>query len=60
MTTVIKNWVIITVGLHIIAAVWLVALNPESVGQWEAQRDIGYESIWSEYVSDCDCTQPLE
>lgn len=60
MTTVIKNWVIITVGLHIIATVWLVALNPESVGQWEAKRGIGYESIWNEYVSDCDCTQPLE
>ena len=60
MTTVIKNWVIITVGLNIIAAVWLVVFNPESVGQWEAQRDIVYESIWSEYVSDCDCTQPLE
>lgn len=34
--------------------------NPELVGYWQAQRDIAYDSIWIEYISDCDCAQPLE
>lgn len=59
--TSIGKWLILVICLIIIQLyVWMVALNPESVGRWEAKRDIGYESIWSEYVSDCDCTQPLE
>lgn len=59
--TSIGKLVILVICLIIIQLyVWMLALNPESVGQWEAKRDIGYESIWSEYVSDCDCTQPLE
>jgi hypothetical protein len=45
--------VILTIGL-------LYITNPTAVGYWQAQRDIGYDSIWSEYVSDCDCTEALE
>lgn len=37
-----------------------VLANPAAVGQWKAKVDIGYDSIWSEYVSDCDCTETLE
>jgi hypothetical protein len=40
-------------------AVW-VRMFPEQVGQWEANRDIGYDSIWGEYWMDCDCTEVLE
>ena len=46
--------------IAIIAIIFWVRLNPEGVGQWKAQMDIGYDSIWSEYVSDCDCMEPLE
>jgi len=45
----------------IVLVVTVIALdNPEKIGQWKAQMDIGYDSIWSEYVSDCDCTEALE
>lgn len=50
-----------TVCLLFASFVALIALtNPEAVGEWEAKRDIGYDSIWSEYIMDCDCTEPLE
>jgi hypothetical protein len=46
------------------ATLWLVMLvaifSPEVVGEWQAQRDIAYDSIWSEWVVDCDCTEILE
>jgi hypothetical protein len=35
-------------------------LDPTSLGEWKAKMDIGYDSIWSEYVYDCDCTEELE
>ncbi len=35
-------------------------LNPEAVGHWQAQKDVAYDTIWGEWVSDCDCTEPLE
>lgn len=34
--------------------------HPEKIGQWKARMDIGYDSVWSEYMSDCDCTESLE
>ncbi len=37
-----------------------VLLDPTSLGEWKAKLDIGYDSIWSEYVYDCDCTEELE
>jgi hypothetical protein len=43
-----------------ILVIMIVVFEPKVVGQWEAQRDIAYDAIWSEYVSDCDCTQLLE
>jgi len=38
----------------------IVVTEPETIGQWKAQMDIGYDSIWAEYVYDCDCTEALE
>lgn len=46
--------------LIVFAMVVLWIDNPEMVGQWKAQMDIGYDSIWAEYVMDCDCTESLE
>lgn len=34
--------------------------QPELLGHWQAQKDIAYDSIWAEWISDCDCTEPLE
>jgi hypothetical protein len=46
------------------ATLWLVLVTvifaPEVVGQWQAKRDVAYDSIWSEYLMDCDCTEIME
>ena len=38
------------------ATLWFVMIvvivDPEMVGEWQAQRDIAYDSIMIEYVSD--------
>ena len=41
-------------------AVMTVLTNPEIVGEWEARKDVAYDSIWSEWIMDCDCTEALE
>jgi hypothetical protein len=59
MTHEIKNWTIIAVCLHIIAGMWYAA-SPTRAGYWLASMDIAYDSIWIEYIGDCDCTESLE
>jgi hypothetical protein len=59
MSARIRDWTIIAVCLHVIAGFWMAA-NPTTLGHWQAMRDVAYDSIWSEYVSDCDCTEPLD
>lgn len=59
MSARIRDWTIIAVCLHVIAGFWMAA-NPITLGQWQAMRDVAYDSIWSEYISDCDCTEPLD
>lgn len=52
LNILLKVWVLILMGLA-----WD---NPEWIGHWMAQKDIAYDSIWMEYIADCDCTEPLE
>jgi len=52
MSETIRNWAITTVCLHVIAGFWMAA-NPTTLGHWEAMRDVAYDSLWSEYASDC-------
>ena len=59
MSVAIRNWAITALCLHLIAAIWLAA-SPTRYGYWRAAADIAYDSIWIEYVSDCDCTESLE
>lgn len=59
MSNVIKDWSITTLCLSIVAIIWF-ASSPSRLGYWEAQRDVAYESIWSEHITDCDCTDTLE
>lgn len=49
--------VILAYGLGVVHR---VLSHPELLGQWDARRDIGYDSVWGEYLSDCDCMQPVE
>jgi len=45
----------------IVLVVTVIVLDhPEKIGQWKAEMDIGYDSVWAEYVYDCDCTEALE
>jgi hypothetical protein len=44
----------------ILTVVLILISDPSAVGHWLAQVDIAYDSIWGEYVADCDCTLPLE
>lgn len=30
----------------------IAVFDPHSVGQWRAKADIGYETIWMEYLAD--------
>jgi len=41
-------------------AVMTFLTNPEAVGEWQARVDVAYDSIWMEWVSDCDCTESLD
>lgn len=59
MSETLKNLAVMALVLHVIAAIWF-ASSPSRVGYWIAAMDIAYDSIWSEYLFDCDCTQPLE
>ena len=38
----------------------IVLAHTEKIGQWKAEMDIGYDSVWAEYIFDCDCTEALE
>ena len=44
---------------HLIAGFWIV-IDPAFVGHWQANHDIAYDDIMTEYYSDCDCTESLE
>lgn len=48
------------VKIAVIVLIAVVLFNPEAVGHWQAQKDIAYDSIWMEWIADCDCTEPLE
>lgn len=50
-----------TVLLMLASLVAFIALvYPEAVGEWQARKDVAYDSIWSEWIMDCDCTEALE
>lgn len=50
----------IVLKLTAIAFVLMALYHPETIGYWQAQNAIAYDSIWGEYVMDCDCTESLE
>jgi hypothetical protein len=46
-----------TIKILVIVFVGIIIDKPELIGEWQAKRDIAYDSIWGEYVMDCDCTE---
>lgn len=59
MSAMIKDWSITALCLSVTLMLWFAA-NPTTLGYWDAKRAIAYDSVWTEYVADCDCTEPLE
>lgn len=51
--------IFIFVVYALIVAVW-ARVFPNAVGVWLANVDVAYDSVWGEYISDCDCMEPLE
>ncbi len=69
MENVEKLWVSVkTFCLLLVTLIGIIyILAPDAVGRWEAMRDVAYDQIWYEYVSDQDihyecvdpCVDPL-
>lgn len=55
-----RDFAIFILTVYIFSVMISARLDPEWVGHWEARKDIAYDSIWGEYIMDCDCTEPLE
>lgn len=47
--------VLIMAVAYTFGAVHKVLSHPEILGQWQARKDIAYDSVWTEYLFD---TQP--
>lgn len=58
MLKIVRDVMITVAAVHIAVAYWVV-MDAEFVGHWLANVDIAYDSVWAEYVADCDCTQEL-
>lgn len=39
-------------------AVMTAITSPETVGEWQARSYIAYDTLWLEYIGECDCTEP--
>lgn len=55
-----RDFAIFVLTIYVLAvAVW-ARTNPTSVGEWQAKKDVAYDTVWMQWVGDCDCTLPLE
>lgn len=51
MTETIKNWAIIALCLQVVVVLAGMSM-PETYGEWMAARDIAYDRVWSDYISE--------
>jgi hypothetical protein len=56
----IRDIAITLLVAYVLVVSMTARMNPEWVGYWMAQKDIAYDSVWSEWIMDCDCTEALE
>jgi hypothetical protein len=56
----IRDIAITLLVAYVLVVSMTARMNPEWVGHWMAQKDIAYDSVWSEWIMDCDCTEALE
>ena len=59
MMKLVRDLMIILAMAHLIVGYYFV-LDAKSVGYWKANVEIAYQSVMTEYWSDCDCTESLE
>ena len=57
MIKAIRDIAIILFLFYAMCIMFWVRLQPEQVGVWLANVDISYDSVWMEYIADCDCTE---
>jgi hypothetical protein len=55
-----RDFAIFLLTMYVLVLAISARVSPEGVGQWKAKMDVAYDSIWSEYIVDCDCTEELE
>ncbi len=55
-----RDFAIFLLVMYVLTIAINARLNPEWVGHWIAQKDVAYDTIWMEWVGDCDCMEPLE
>lgn len=57
MTKQFRDLAIGLLCAHLIAGFWIVLAMPTELGNWRGQYEIGFDQVWGEYISDCDCTE---
>jgi hypothetical protein len=55
-----RDFAIFLLTMYVLVLAISARVSPEGVGHWKARMDVAYDSIWSEYIVDCDCTEELE
>ena len=55
-----RDFAIFLLVMYVLVVAVTARMNPEWVGHWLAQKDVAYDTIWTEWVGDCDCTESLE
>jgi hypothetical protein len=55
-----RDFAIFLLVMYVLVVAVTARMNPEWVGHWLAQKDVAYDTIWMEWVGDCDCTESLE
>jgi hypothetical protein len=55
-----RDFAIFLLVMYVLVIAVTARINPEWVGHWLAQKDVAYDTIWTEWVGDCDCTESLE
>jgi len=55
-----RDFAIFLLVMYVLTVAITARINPQWVGRWLAQKDVAYDTIWMEWVSDCDCTESLE
>jgi hypothetical protein len=59
MTNYLQDTLTLIIKVLIVGAFIIFEVNPEYYGERLARMDVAYDSIWGEYIMDCDCTEPL-